>query len=370
MAAWSVLHAGDERLQIVGDVRIHDARSLWRTLLAESPKTGHRLDIDLSQLTSIDGVAMALLVEFRNAISARGAQCAIINAPASVEPMLHIYHGDEPAPFEPPPPKRADPITRIGEGVEALLRHLYEPVLFIGELFEGIGHAIRRPSRVEWRSLPGLLVQSGSDALVIVVVLDFLIGFVIALQTTPPLVAYGANVYVADLIGISVTRELVPLMTAIIMSGRSGAAFAAELGTMHVSEEIDALQTMGISPVPYLVLPRILALVIVAPMLVLVGDAAAVIGGMVVAVRDLNLTPQGYISELRTIVVPWDVLTGLIKATVFGAAIGVIACQEGLAARGAAAGVGRKTTATVVTCLFVIVLFDALLTIVFRGLGI
>ncbi len=370
MVAWSVLHAGDDRLQIVGDVRIHDARSLWRTLAHERPTHGQRLDIDLSRLTSIDGVAMALLVEFRNAISARGAQCAIVNAPESVQPLLHVYRGDEPAPIEPPPPRRPNPLVRLGAGVELLVRKAYEPVLFVGELFEGIGHSLRRPRRVNWRSVPPLIVQAGSDALVIVTVLDFLIGFVIALQTTPPLVAYGANVYVADLIGISVTRELVPLMTAIIMSGRSGAAFAAELGTMHVSEEIDALQTMGISPVPYLVIPRMIALVVVAPMLVLVGDAAAVLGGMVVAVRDLNLTPQGYISELRTVVVVWDIWTGLIKGIVFAAAIAVIACQEGLAARGAAAGVGRKTTATVVTSLFVIVLFDAVLTILFRGIGI
>lgn len=370
MAAWSVLHAGEDRLQIVGDVRIQDARSLWHTLNQESPKDGQRLDIDLSGLTSIDGVAMSLLVEFRNAITARGTQSSIINAPASIESLLHIYHGDEPAPPEPQKRRPANPLVRLGAGVELLLRKMYEPVTFVGELFEGIGQSLRIPRRVNWRSLPPLVVQAGSDALVIVTVLDFLIGFVIALQTTPPLVAYGANVYVADLIGISVTRELVPLMTAIIMSGKSGAAFAAELGTMHVSEEIDALQTMGITPVPYLVVPRILALVIVAPLLVLVGDAAAVLGGMVVAVRDLNLTPQGYISELRTVVVPWDVWTGLIKGTVFGAAIGVIACQEGLAARGAAAGVGRKTTATVVTSLFVIVLFDAVLTMVFRGLGI
>ncbi|HEU4726719.1 MAG TPA: ABC transporter permease, partial [Kofleriaceae bacterium] len=191
-----------------------------------------------------------------------------------------------------------------------------------------------------------------------------------AFQSANQLKLYGANVYVADVVGIAVTRELAPLMTAIIICGRSGAAFAAEIGTMRVSEEIDALRTMGFAPVPYLVVPRVLALAIAAPILALLGDLAAIVGGLVVAVTSMELTPRGYLNELRTAVVASDVWTGLVKSVVFGAAIAVIGCQQGLATRGAAAGVGRGTTATVVYCLFTLVVIDTLFTMLFRAVGV
>jgi len=244
------------------------------------------------------------------------------------------------------------------------------PLLFVGELVDGVLHVLRHPKRGNWRSLPVLIERAGADAIAIVLLLDFLIGFVIALQAMPQLEELGANPYVADLVGLAVTRELAPLMTAIIMSGRSGAAYAAELGTMHVSDEIDALETMGIWSIPHLVLPRIVALAVVAPVLVLLADAAAIAGGLAVAVLSMDLTSQGYFSELRTVVVASDIWTGQVKGVTFAIAIAVIGCHEGLAARGAAAGVGRRTTATVVVSLFAVVVLDCVLTILFRTVGV
>jgi phospholipid/cholesterol/gamma-HCH transport system permease protein len=313
---------------------------------------------------------MALLVELRRTIVSRGARCELVNVPESVRSLVHLYRGDRAPQEKPAPPAKPGPITQLGMVTESLVRRVHEPVEFLGRLSEGIGHVVRRPGRGNWRSMPGLLEHAGADAIAIVVVLDFLIGFVIGLQSMQQLRAFGANIYVADLVGISATRELVPLMTAIIMCGRSGAAIAAELGTMRVSEEVDALETMGISPIPHLVLPRVLTLAIVAPMLVLLGDAAALAGGLVVGVTSLDLTAQGYISELRTVLVPSDIWTGLVKGAVFGMTIAVVGCQEGLAARGAAAGVGRRTTATVVTSLFLLVTLDTLLTMLFREAGV
>src|SRR5262249_30187213 len=152
--------------------------------------------------------------------------------------------------------------------------------------------------------------------------------------------------------------------------GRSGAAYAAELGTMRVSEEIDALRTMGFAPVQYLVLPRVFALALVAPMLTMIADVVGVAGGLVVGVADLGVTPTAYVVELRTIVNAWDVVTGLIKGTAFGIAIALIGCQQGLATRGSASAVGRSTTRTVVSSLFTIVIIDALLTVLFVELRI
>jgi phospholipid/cholesterol/gamma-HCH transport system permease protein len=200
----------------------------------------------------------------------------------------------------------------------------------------------------------------------IVLLINFLVGFVMAFQSAKQLKMFGANIYVADLVGISLTRELAPLMTAIIICGRSGAAFAAELGSMKVNEEVDALRTLGIAPLDWLVVPRIVALILVAPLLTLMADAVGILGGLLVGVISLELTAQGYYIETLHSVHGWDILTGLIKSVVFATAISLVACQQGLAATGGAESVGRRTTASVVTSLFSLVLIDSIFTILFR----
>jgi phospholipid/cholesterol/gamma-HCH transport system permease protein len=176
---------------------------------------------------------------------------------------------------------------------------------------------------------------------------------------------FGANVFVADLVGLSVTRELGPLMTAIIVCGRSGAAFAAEIGTMKVSEEIDALRTMGFGPVRYLVLPRALALMLVLPVLTLLADLVGIVGGLVVGIVSLDLTVAGYVSETLKAVSLWDVFSGVLKSFVFALAISLISCQQGFATTGGAEGVGRRTTSSVVSILFSLILIDSVFTVFF-----
>ena len=201
----------------------------------------------------------------------------------------------------------------------------------------------------------------------IVVLINFLVGFVMAFQGAVQLKQFGANIFVADLVGLSVTRELGPLMTAIIVCGRSGAAFAAELGSMKVSEEIDALRTMGFGPMRYLVLPRALALMLVLPVLTLLADLVGMLGGLVVGLVSLDLSVAGYLTETEKALHVWDVFSGVIKSVVFALAIVLIACQQGLATTGGAEGVGRRTTASVVTTLFALILLDAGFTIFFHA---
>jgi phospholipid/cholesterol/gamma-HCH transport system permease protein len=232
-----------------------------------------------------------------------------------------------------------------------------------------VSTVLRRPSAAGWQTLPSLVERAGADGIPIVVLLNFLVGFVMAFQSARQLELYGANLYVADVVGLSVTRELAPLMTGIIISGRSGAAYAAELGAMKVSEEIDALRTMGFGPTAYLILPRVVALALIAPILTLLGDVVGVLGGVVVGSSTLGVSPRGYLAELRTVMVPADVIGGLFKSVAFGVAIALIGCRQGFATTGGAAGVGRRTTSTVVLCLFTIVIADTLFTLVFRALG-
>ncbi len=356
------------RIELAGELRVGDGAAIWKQLRELAARPGPRCDLDLADAVLVDGAIMALLVELRASLAARGVACELVGAGERLRQIVHLYGGDEAARLA-TEHRRESAIARLGAAVLRSLERGRRLIGFTGELIESIGAVLRRPAALSWRAVPSLVERAGSDGIPIVTLLNFLVGFVIAFQSAEQLRMVGANIYVADLVGVSVTRELAPLMTAIIVAGRSGAAFAAELGTMRVSEEIDALRTLGFQPLPYLVLPRVLALALVAPVLTLVGVVIAVGGGCVVAATSLDVTPTGYIAELRTIVIASDVWTGLIKSVAFAVAIALIGCRQGLATRGAATGVGRSTTATVVHCLFAIVVLDTAFTVLFRELG-
>jgi len=358
MPAWQVI-GSDDRLELVGELRLADAPAIWRAMRAATREHAPR-QIDVSKATAIDGAVMSLLSEV-----IRGCTCELVGATPAIAEVAHLYLGARQLPH--PVHERA--IARLGDATYRAVRAVGDVAAFTGDLAIALGATVRNRRAADWRSLPALIERAGIDGLPIVVLLNFLIGFVGAFQTTRYLQQFGANIYVADIVGISVTRELSPLITAIIISGRSGAAYAAELGTMRVSEEIDALRTMGIGPTAYLVLPRVIALAVVAPVLTLLGDITGVLGGLAVGKASLSLTATGFMNELRTIVVASDVWTGLVKSVAFGVAIALIGCRHGLSTRGAAAGVGRGTTATIVACLFSIVILDTLATMVFREFG-
>jgi phospholipid/cholesterol/gamma-HCH transport system permease protein len=363
VAAWQI-ERDDEHIAFVGELQISDAPAIWRRLREVAVPPATSLRFDLGGATAIDGAAMALIVEQRASLIARGISCEIVGGNEQLRELVRLFHGDRAVPRR---LKRQRPgtLAMLGASTEQALWHGYSLIGFVGELVA----SMRRPRTANVRSLPALIARAGADGMPIVLVLNFLVGFVMAFQSTQQLKLYGANLYVADIVGISITRELAPLMTAIIMAGRSGAAYAAELGTMRVSEEIDALRTLGFAPMSYLVLPRIVALAIAAPILTLLGDVVGIGGGIFVGAHSLGVTPAGFLAELRTVLVPSDVWTGVVKSVVFGIAIAFIGCQQGLRASGAASGVGRSTTSTVVQCLFTIVVIDTLFTVVFRGVG-
>jgi len=367
---WQI-ESGSRRIAITGELRTADAAAIWRSLRHHVHRLGPGgpIEIDLAHAAVIDGTVMALLVDLRAGLAKRGVSAQISGASDRIAGVVHLYGGDRP-PGVVTEPSHARAIARLGAGVAKAATQARRLIEFSGDLVRGVVAVVRHPRLGGWRELGSLVAQAGADGIPIVLVLDFLVGFVMAFQSTRQLETYGANLYVADIVGISMTRELAPLITAIIISGRSGAGFAAELGTMRVSEEIDALCTMGIAPIPYLVVPRIIALMIAAPVLALAGDIAGVLGGLVVGAMSLDVHPHAYLAELRAVVTVSDVWTGLVKSLVFGIAIAIIGCQQGLTTRGAASGVGRSTTTTVVACLFTLVAIDTLLTTVFRGVGV
>jgi phospholipid/cholesterol/gamma-HCH transport system permease protein len=211
---------------------------------------------------------------------------------------------------------------------------------------------------------PGAVVEqavvTGVDALFIIALLSFLLGLIMAFQSAFHLSQFGANIYVANLVGVSMTREFGPMMTGIMLAGRSGAAIAAELATMTVQEEVDALQTMGIEPVRFLVVPRLIALTVVQPALTLIADFVGIIGGFLIATGTLDLSVSAYVSQTLQAVSMGDFTYGLIKSVVFAWIIGITGCYTGLQIRGGASSVGRATTRAVVASIFLIIVADSI----------
>jgi phospholipid/cholesterol/gamma-HCH transport system permease protein len=206
----------------------------------------------------------------------------------------------------------------------------------------------------------------GVDALPIVGLISFLLGLIMAFMSAVQLQQFGANIYVASLVSLSMVRELGPIMTAIIVAGRSGSAFAAEIGTMKISDEVDALFTMGFEPTRFLVVPKVIASVITVPILVLFSDLFAIFGGLVVGVFMLDLTTNAYIAQTLKTLTLFDVFWGFLKAAVFALLIAGIGCLRGFQVRGGAAEVGKATTSAVVSSIFLIILADAVFAVILR----
>ena len=356
---------GVVEVRLQGVLAFADASSFWSELRSRlTPTMSEEVRFDLSRIESIDGGAMALLVQAKWDLQTAGVRCQFVGGTGTVQAILALYEGDA-APTPRPPRKRASVLAQIGNATAAILAELQLVLAFLGNMVRALGGVLRQPRTGNWREIAPIMNRTGTDAIPIVVLINFLIGFAMAFQAAVQLKQFGANIYVADLVGLSITRELGPLMTAIIVCGRSGAAFAAELGTMKVSEEIDALRTMGIGPLRFLVFPRMLALFLVIPVLTLFADLVGITGGLLVGVVNLDLTITGYLNQTVRAVGVWDVFQGVIKSGVFGLAIGLISCHQGLATSGGAEGVGRRTTAAVVTSLLAIIVIDAGFTLLF-----
>jgi phospholipid/cholesterol/gamma-HCH transport system permease protein len=353
-------------LYMEGDLKFSEAAGLWKSLTQRlhSVGRGQKIDFDMSRVERIDGGTTALLVHLRNELKLRGVHSDFVGATGTVHDLVHLYGGDE----NPVRRKRRRPkgtLEQLGEGTFAFFRSVREVLGFFGDMLLAVLGLLREPRTGNWKEIPHLMERTGADAVPIVLLINFLVGLVMAFQGSVQLKQFGANLYVADLVGLSVVRELGPLMTAIIVCGRSGAAFAAELGSMKVAEEIDALRTMGFGPIRYLVLPRTVALMLVVPMLTLVADLVGVSGGLVVGVLSLDLTVSAYVGETQKVLAVWDVFSGVLKSVVYALAIALISCQQGFAASGGAEGVGRRTTSSVVSILCCLILIDAGFTALF-----
>jgi phospholipid/cholesterol/gamma-HCH transport system permease protein len=260
-------------------------------------------------------------------------------------------------------------LSRLGRSSATAAEQSVALLSFVGESALALLNCLRHPARLRWRPILFNIRSAGFDALPIVGLLSFLLGVVVAYQGAAQLRQYGANIFVADLVGVSMLREFAPLITAILIAGRSGSAYAAQIGTMAVTEEIDALRTLGIAPLELLVLPKLIALVIALPLLTVFADLLGVLGGMLMARAQLGVGFPEFLDRFVKAVSLTTYLVGLAKAPVFAAIIAVVGCFQGFQTHGGADSVGRQTTRSVVQSMFLVIVADALFSIAFSALG-
>lgn len=373
--SWTSVDAAPDvlRVELGGSLLIDDSAALWKRIreaVAHELEGKRGAELDLSKVTKLDGACMALLAQFRSDLRRHGIRCEFTGGSGEVRRIVDIYGGRKQVRPQRPKRRPLNTVEQVGGATLSVIAELKGILDFLGELTSSTLLVLRHPKSLNLRDVTLTMERAGADATPIVLLINFLIGFVMAYQSAAQLKQFGASIYVADLVGVSMTRELGPLMTAIIICGRSGAAFTAELGTMKVSEEVDALRTLGFLPLPYLVIPRLLGLICVAPVLVLVADAVGIAGGVVVGAFTLDVTPTMFLIQLQSAVKASDLVSGLIKGSVFCGAIALISCQQGLATSGGAEGVGRRTTSAVVSILFALIVLDAIFTVVLGAFGV
>lgn len=264
---------------------------------------------------------------------------------------------------------RPSALENLGRSAAALVEQSLALLQFVGQCAMALGASLAHPARLRWRPILFNIRSAGFDALPIVGLLSFLLGIVVAYQGADQLRQYGANIFVADLVGLSMLREFAPLITAIIVAGRSGSAYAAQIGTMSVTEEIDAMRTLGIAPIDMLVLPKIIALLIALPLLTLFADLCGVFGGMLMASSQLGVGFAEFLERFVKAVSVTAYLSGLFKAPVFAIVVAMIGCFQGFRTHGGADSVGRQTTRSVVQSIFLVIVADALFSVAFSALG-
>jgi len=327
------------------------------------------IEMESSAITALDTLGAWLLHSAVSALEQQGCSVRIIGLRPEFRALLDLIAVRAVQPVLPARPKEGL-LASIGKQAWHRMENMYGMLAFVGESAIALLRSIVQPRRIRWKTILHNIQTAGFDALPIVGLLSFLMGVVIAYQGADQLQRIGANIYIADLVGLTMLRELSPLLTAIIVAGRSGSAYAAQIGTMKVTEEIDALRTIGVAPQELLVLPKLLALVIALPLLTVYADVTGVLGGMIMANSKLDVSFVVFLDRLGDAVSMSSFLTGIVKAPVFAAIIALVGCFQGFQVGGSADSVGRQTTLSVVQSIFLVILADALFSVVFNWLKI
>lgn len=318
------------------------------------------LQVDLSGVTYMDDYGALLINELRHLPALRDARFEIEAVSAAAAESLQTLDLDlEKAVGKPPTRSRLNMIAELGESTINIMGGIQFFVAFIGSVFLSSLKVLKNPGSLRIDDTIGHMKTTGVDAVPVVALISFLLGLIMAFMSSLQLTQFGANIYVASLVALAMVSELGPIMTAIVVAGRSGSAYAAEISTMKISEEIDALTIMGFDPIVFLVIPRMIAAVMVIPLLTIFSSFFAIAGGLFIGVTMLDLSTGTYIQQTINSLKLFEVFWGLSKSLVFAVIIAGVGCLRGFQAKGGAAAVGDAATSAVVTCIFLIILFDS-----------
>jgi phospholipid/cholesterol/gamma-HCH transport system permease protein len=359
---------GDRVLALSGRLDAESIPVVWRDALSAVREAGSRdIVVDAAGVDYCDGAGIALIVDLLR--QPREKPVAVANLSPAYAALLKQFDPHTLDHDLDPEPARRPAIEEVGVIAAGVLRDMRRQVEFMGHATSALASAVRHPSTIRWRDVAIVSERAGVDALPIVVLIAFLMGLILAFQSAIPMKQYGAEIFVADLIGLSMLRELGALMTAILLAGRTGAAFAAEIGTMRVNEEINALETMGLDPVKFLVTTRVIAAVLMTPLLVIFADLAGLLGGAF-TMRSFGIPFVTFVHEIESIVKFSDFMAGWVKSFMFGLTIAAIGCLRGLQTAAGASAVGDSATRAVVSGIVLIVVIDGVFAVLYFVLDI
>jgi phospholipid/cholesterol/gamma-HCH transport system permease protein len=353
------------RFALSGRLALDDVSDMLkelRTLLTEMSPA--KLSVDLAKVEYLDSSAALALFTLQAEARQRNISLDFVNTTPEAKRVMDLIDVEAVA----APPLRTEEelefFERLGLGFVGLVDEAYELLSFFGQLLVTLVGCIFRPFLVRWNEVLVYMYKTGVEALPILGLMSLLMGLVVAFMSSFQLAQFGAVIYVADLVGIGFVRELGSLLTGILISGRSGSAFAAEIGTMKVNEEVDALEVMGFEPVRFLAVPKVLATMAVMPALTVYAMFFGILGGLIVGSSILGISTYAYINETRKALSSFDLYYSLMKSVVYAVIIAGIGCQRGFKVRGGAQEVGTATTSAVVTSLFLVIVASAIFSIV------
>ena len=358
------------KLVVTGRLDTEAASRLWAQTVRDVAKAAPEvLAVDAGGIDYCDGAGMALLVQLKRMQERNAGTIRIDGLRTEFEQLLTLFDPGEVSEPEPGGSSFVRLAEGVGQTVVKLWQDFKEQVSFTGELFVKLPGTLIHPGNLRWRDTLLIAEKAGADAVGITALLGFLIGLILAFQSAIAMRKFGAEIFVADLVTISLFRELGPLLTAFVLASRSGSAFAAELGTMKVNEEIDALTTMGLDPVRFLAIPRVIAAVAVIPLLTMFNNLFGLIGCGLVMIS-VGFAPVAVVNQIQQAVGLGDLFGGLAKTVVFGMLIAGIGCLRGLQTGTGASAVGDSATRAVVSGIIAIVLADGVFAVVYYFLGI
>lgn len=325
--------------------------------------THHTITINGKSITKLDSAGVWMLLNGIKRLRKKDITINYVNFSERHEKIFSLTKDKEISREDIPQTDKLTVIEKLGKYSLFIASETYSYVSFIGELFFASLKTIKHPRQWRWNTITSVVNKSGAEALPIIALLSFSIGVVISYLMGNELREYGADIFIVNLLGLSVLREFGPLVTAIIVGGRTGSAFTAQLGIMKINQEIDAIRTMGITPIQFLLLPRLIGLLIVVPLLTIWADIFGLIGGIMMAQYMLGISWIDFLNRFQEVIPLRSLIIGLAKAPVFALIVASVGCFEGIKVHGSAESVGERTTRSVVMAIFLIIIFDGICSI-------